>query len=86
MVYIHETEVGVCVCVWSCTLCVLALNVQTYCKWYVLALNVQTYCMWYVLVLKTIALGIVKHLIRAIFVVYGEWVNLTIVSAWHLVL
>ena len=78
MVYIHETEVGVCV--WSCTLCVLALNVQTYCKWYVLALNVQTYCMWYVLVLKTIALGIVKHLIQAIFVVYGEWVNLTIVS------
>ena len=30
-----------------------------------------------------IVLGIVKHLILAIFVVYGEWVNLVIVSAWH---
>ena len=24
-----------------------------------------------------------QHLILAVFVVYGEWVNLVIVSAWH---
>jgi hypothetical protein len=30
--------------------------------------------------------GIIQHLILAIFVVYKEWVSLTIVSAWLLVL
>ena len=33
-----------------------------------------------------IVLSIVLHLILAIFVAYGEWVNLVSVSAWHLVL
>ena len=33
-----------------------------------------------------IVLSIVKHLILAISVVYGEWVNLEIVNVWHLVL
>ena len=51
---------------------------------YVLALNVLIVCCTS-LHLK-IVLSIVLHLILAIFVVYGEWVNLAIVSAWHLVL
>ena len=41
--------------------------------------------MSYVLKLKTV-LSMVKHLILAISVVYGKWVNLVIVIAWHLVL
>ena len=42
--------------------------------------------MLYVLAIKKkIVLGIVYYLILAIFV-YGEWVNLVIVTAWHLVL
>ena len=35
--------------------------------------------------LKTVP-SMVQHLTLSIFVVYGEWVNLVIVSAWHLVL
>ena len=42
---------------------------------YVLGLNVHTYCMLYILAKK-----------KAFSVVYEEWVNLTIVSSWHLVL
>ena len=37
-------------------------------------------------VLALLVLSILKHLILAIFVVYGDWVNLVIVNAWHLVL
>ena len=33
-----------------------------------------------------IVLSIVQHLILAIFVVHKKWVNVVIVSAWHLVL
>ena len=33
-----------------------------------------------------IVLSVVLHLIPAIFVAYGEWVNLVSVSAWDLVL
>ena len=33
-----------------------------------------------------VVLSIVQHLTLAIFVVYGEWVNLAIVSTCHLVL
>ena len=38
----------------------------------------HTYCMLYVL-----ALSNMQHLILAIAVVFGEWVNLVIVGAWH---
>ena len=48
-------------------------------RWYVLALNVHTYCMFYVFALK-------NSTCVAVSVVYGEWVNLAIVRAWHLVL
>ena len=46
-----------------------------------MALNARTYCMLYVL-----ALSIVQRLTLAVSVVYGQWVNLVMVSAWHLVL
>ena len=36
--------------------------------------------------LYVLALSIVSHLILAIFVVHRDWVNLVIVSVWHLVL
>ena len=64
---------------------VLEINVRTYCMLYVLELNVRTYCM-FVRPCTKIVPNIVYRLILAVFVVYGEWVNLAIVSAWHLVL
>ena len=59
---------------------------ELYCILYVLVVNAHTYCMLYVLAPKKKVLSsIVQHLILAISVVYREWVNLEIVSAWHLV-
>ena len=49
-----------------------------------------TLCMHWLYVVRPcttkIVLRIVLHLILAIFVLHREWVNLAIVSAWHLVL
>ena len=53
---------------------------------YVLAISVRTYVCFTSSWHLKIVLNIVQHLIITISVVYGEWVNLVIVSAWNLVL
>ena len=63
----------------------LCLYVSCTCLLYVLALNVHTCCMLYVLALKNSTEHCVASYL-AIFVKYGEWVKIAIVSAWNLVL
>ena len=50
-----------------------------------LALDVRTYCWLYVHALQTNTLHCVASYLSPLFA-YGEWVNLAIVSAWHVVL
>ena len=80
MLYVLALNVRTC-----CMLYVLALNERTYCMLYLLVLNVRTYCMLYVLALRN-SVERCAFSYPSYLRVYGEWVNLEIVSAWHSVL
>ena len=47
-----------------------------------MALNVRTYCTSYLVIVPVLSY-VASYLIIAIYVEYGEWVNLAIVGAWH---
>ena len=59
--------------------------VNDYFTYYIVALNVCTYFMLYVLALKNSTSHLVASYPGYLFL-YGEWVNLAIVSSWHWVL